>query len=147
VSVAAPSVVAADAAEAKRLADKVADAYRWLHASGYATDSAGDKVGGRSQRTAEDGSNNGSVPQVVASREVVRCKLAYAGRAVDRARGGLAGALVALHEVAALVDDGAEHLASDHDTRIPRTESKAGIRRAEQAKVRRLARGEGWGNA
>lgn len=145
MTVLSPTDLARELAETERLAAHVLDAYRWLHASGYATDSAGEKVGGQPQHLAEDGSNNGSVPRISASRDVVRKKLAYACRAVGRARSNYAGALVAMNEIAELVDAGTEHLASGHDVRIPRTESKAGVRRAEQAKARRVARGEGWG--
>jgi len=137
-------VVAHDARRVARIAEVVGDGYRWLHASGYYNDSARERVG-HARRHAKDGSLPGPTAETAASREKVRDKLAEAAEATKQARAKLGVALEALHKVAAIVDAGAEHLPSDHDRRIPRTESKAGVRQATRAKARRKARGEGWG--
>ncbi|MFP5377926.1 MAG: hypothetical protein ACLGIO_14245 [Acidimicrobiia bacterium] len=147
---ATPAQVADDAVRIAVLAGDVARAYAWLHDSGYARETARARVGtGRTTVTDEHGETMPPTPdptgESALGQRAIRAKLAFCARATLRARDQLAGALVALHEIAELVDAAAGHEPDDdgHDRRIPRTVTKAEVARARAAQRRRIARGEG----
>jgi hypothetical protein len=144
-----PSGVAADLAALLGLVREVGEAYGWLYDSGYSRETARDRVGtGRTTVVDDEGETMPPTAdpagESVLGQARVRSKLAFAGRQVARARGQLAGALAALHEIAELVDDGAGHLPDEH-VRIPRTVTKGELAWARAAQQRRIARGEGLG--
>lgn len=100
----APSEVDQDVERVRALAAAVGAAFAALHASGWHRDTAEDRHGGGS-----GGANDGGMASTAAGRRGVRAKLHTAARDVSRAADALEGALVAMHEVAEIIDEAAGH--------------------------------------
>lgn len=131
-----PSKLAAELRDIVHLAAELEDTYRWLYPSGFARDTAGERVGG--------GRGGSPVESVHGARGGVRSKLASVGRAVAGARHELLGAGVRLNEIATIIDDGCEHSADVAGAPQGRLEA-AERRYLLAAQQRRQSRGEGYG--
>lgn len=117
-----------DVADVCRFAERVAEAYRWLHASGYA----------RTVRSTGGTGTNPASLTISAEHAAVRDQLGHAAAKVRRAASALHAADAALARALAVIDRRAP--ASGPDDRLDHPVSNAELRRAEQAQARRHER-------
>lgn len=126
MTVVSPHLVALDVARLRGVAAQVGETYIALHESGWHRDFAGE-IGRSTRAIAKDGSSNGAAPGLVAGRAKVRAKLTAAADGVSRALAAVDGALATLHEVAEVIDAGAEYSPEQEDRFRPRTVTKAEV--------------------
>jgi hypothetical protein len=117
-----------DVADIARFAERVLDAYRWLHSSGYA----------RSVRSTGAGGTDPASLALSGEHEAVHHQLGSAAANVRRAARSLHAADSALARAFAVIDRRAP--ASRPDERLDHPASRAELRHAEQAQERRNER-------